>query len=107
MKYWQLRFTFNNLVYNIRSATRIFFCLKLLTIQAKKAVFGVINIGSKFGRLPPDVMSKMFDTNIAPILFYSYDIWWTNDSIQINWKDLAGIFSTFLIWLQFMVFEGN
>ena len=41
-----------------------------LSIQAKKALFGFKNIANKFGRLPPDVMCKIFDSKIAPILLY-------------------------------------
>ena len=55
-----------------------------LSTQAKKALFGFKNIASKFGRLPPDVMCKIFDTKIAPILLYGCELWGTNESMLIE-----------------------
>jgi hypothetical protein len=55
-----------------------------LSIQAKKALFGFKNIANRFGRLPPDVMCKIFDTKVAPILFYGCELWGTSESILIE-----------------------
>ena len=55
-----------------------------LSIQAKKALFGFKNIANKFGRLPPDVMCKIFDSKIAPILLYGCEMWGTCESMLIE-----------------------
>ena len=53
-------------------------------IQAKKALFGFKDITSKFGRLPPNVMCKICDSKIAPILLYGGEMWGTNESLLIE-----------------------
>jgi hypothetical protein len=55
-----------------------------LSIQAKKALFGIKNIANKFGHIPPDVMCKIVDTKVAPILFYGCELWGTSESILIE-----------------------
>ena len=56
-----------------------------LSIQAKKALFDFKNIASKFGRLPPDVMCRIFDFKIAPTCSTVEKL--GNQWVYVNWKD--------------------
>ena len=53
-------------------------------LQAKKAWFDFRNITNKFGRLPPDVMCKISDSKIAPILLYGCEMWGTCESMLME-----------------------
>ena len=53
------------------------------SIQAKKALFSLKPILHKYGTLPANILNKIIDTKILPILLYGSEIWGTSDTTDI------------------------
>ena len=68
----------------ISSRLSWYMCQKTLAEQAAKALFGLKASLNKFGILSANLLFKIFDTNILPILNYGAEIWFSHDSPDIE-----------------------
>ena len=59
----------------ISSRLSWYMCQKTLSEQASKAIYGLKSNLSKFGTLSSNLLLKIFDTKILPILTYGAEIW--------------------------------
>ena len=59
----------------ISSRLSWYVCQKTLAEQASEALFSIKSKLSQFGSLPSNVLFKIFDTKILPILTYGAEIW--------------------------------
>ena len=68
----------------ISSRLAWYMCQKTLAEQAAKTLFGLKASLNKFGVLSANLLFKIFDTNILPILTYGAEIWFSHDSPDIE-----------------------
>lgn len=61
-----------------------FRCQKTLANQASKAWFAVKSKLSNFGDVKPDILTKIFDCKILPILLYGSELWFSHASQDIE-----------------------
>ena len=61
-----------------------FMCQKTLANQASKAWFAVKSKLSNFGDVKPDILAKIFDCKILPILLYGSELWFSHASPDIE-----------------------
>ena len=61
-----------------------FICQKTLANQASKAWFAVKSKLSNFGDVKPDILTKIFDCKILPILLYDSELWFSHASQDIE-----------------------
>ncbi|MEW8546516.1 MAG: reverse transcriptase family protein, partial [Candidatus Thiodiazotropha sp.] len=59
-------------------------CQKTLAEQASKALFSIKSKLSQFGSLSFNILFKIFDTKILPILTYGAEIWFGHESKDIE-----------------------
>ena len=57
---------------------------KTLSEQASKVIYGLKSNLSKFGTLSANLLLKIFDTKILPILTYGAEIWFSHKSLDIE-----------------------
>ena len=61
-----------------------FMCQKTLANQASKAWFAVKSKSFSYGDVKPDVLFKIFDCKILPILLYGSELWFSHPSQNIE-----------------------
>lgn len=61
-----------------------YMCQKTLAEQASKAVFSLKSNLKKFGPLLANLLLKIFDTKIMPILTYAAEIWFSHESLDVE-----------------------
>lgn len=57
-------------------------CQKTLASQASKALFAVKSKLVRFGDIKVDILFKIFDCTILPILLYGSEIWFSHASLE-------------------------
>lgn len=68
----------------ISSRLSWYMCQKTLAEQASKAVFSLKSNLNKFGYLSANLLLKIFDTKILPILTYAAEIWYSHESLDVE-----------------------
>ena len=68
----------------ISSRLSWYVCQKTLAEQASKALFSIKSKLSQFGSLSSNLLFKIFDTKILPILTYGAEIWFGHESKDIE-----------------------
>ena len=68
----------------ISSRLSWYVCQKTLAEQASKALFAIKSKLSQFGALSSNILFKIFDTKILPILTYGAEIWFEHESKDIE-----------------------
>ena len=80
---------------------------KLLHDKASKAMYSLIQKGRRL-KLPTDIMLKLFNSCVAPILLYGCEVWGYDNTDIIEKKYIQSSVNSSLVYQHFpIIFQSN
>ena len=80
---------------------------KLLHDKASKAMYSLIQKGRRL-KLPTDIMLKLFNSCVAPILLYGCEVWGYENADIIEKKYIQSSVNSSLVYQHFpIIFQSN